>query len=142
MLPPAVTFSASPSDGSWWTMPSVEIRSLRRAGPSSVSTSVPPPSTAARCSRPAVAASSPTMQRSTVDFPEPDSPISPTASPGATSNPTSHAATIAPVDGLTAVPWAGPVPGTAAPPPGPCTFPMSSTRRAHSGPPVSAKPLS
>jgi hypothetical protein len=39
------------------------------------------------------------MARSTVDFPDPDSPTSPNASPSATSSDTSRAAT------LRAAPW-------------------------------------
>jgi hypothetical protein len=54
------------------------------------------------------------MQRITVDFPEPDSPITPSASPAATSNPTSQAATTAPVGADFDVPASGPVPAIAA----------------------------
>ena len=75
--------------------------------------SVSPPSTLASRTLPVVAPWSPIRQLSTVDLPDPDSPMRPSASPGATSNETSQAATTAPVAGLTAVPCSGPVPATA-----------------------------
>src|ERR1700761_1902459 len=110
------------------------MRSRRRSAADSVSRSVEPLSTDASRTVPVEARSSPIRQLSTVDLPEPDSPISPSASPGATSNETSHAATIAPVSGETAVPKDGPVPATARSPPGPNTLPTLSTFSIQSPP--------
>src|ERR1700761_221172 len=110
------------------------MRSRRRSAADRVKRSVSPPSTEASLTVPADARSSPIRQFSTVDLPDPDSPISPSASPGATSNETSHAATIAPVSGDTAVPKEGPVPATARSPPAPNTLPTRSTFSIQSPP--------
>src|ERR1700753_2992170 len=115
-------------------MDTASMRSRRRSAAGRVNRSVAPQSTEASRTEPVESRSSPIRQLSTVDLPEPDSPISPSASPGATSNETSHAATIAPVNGETAVPKDGPVPATARSPPGPNTLPTLSTFSIQSPP--------
>src|SRR5689334_4684544 len=114
------------------------MRSRRRSAADNVNRSVSPPSTEASRTEPVEARSSPIRQLSTVDLPEPDSPISPSASPGATSNEMSHAATIAPVSGETAVPNEGPVPAAARSPPVPNTLPTLATFSIQSPPSAGA----
>src|ERR1700679_581992 len=76
-------------------MDSVSIRKWRRLEASRSSRSMTP-SSPARSTRPPVAGTSPAMQRRTVDFPEPDSPMTPSASPEATVKPTSRQANVEP----------------------------------------------
>ena len=73
------------------------------------------------------------MQRKTVDFPEPDSPTMPRASPAATSKLTSHAATIEPLSGSRAVPNSGPVRAIAPSSMGPKNLESPRTRMAACG---------
>ena len=109
MFPPAVTPNASPSAGSWYTTDKVLIRSWRRADGSRSKILTLPSSNGVRRTSPVDAATSPAIQRRTVDLPEPDSPTMPSASPAATSKLTPHAATMDAVTWSRAVPCSGPV---------------------------------
>ena len=73
------------------------MRILRRVAASSDNKFDSPFSKVAKRTSPAEESMSPAIQRNTVDFPDPDSPTIPRASPAATSKFTSHAATMDPV---------------------------------------------